>query len=141
MCEQTVDNLIYIWYIKSVDNSKLKTCYYTIYGDNAEEVHLFSSRTQKLSSSGPIVLVWWRTGRVGRCRISKNEPSNWFFFYAVVRLREQRFARKLHFQMKTLEWVSFFVLMHYGMEQRAARKHVRATCWRLFGFSILLRWI
>ena len=28
------------------------------YGDYTEEVHLFSSRTQKLSSSGPIVVAW-----------------------------------------------------------------------------------
>ena len=35
----------------------------------AKGIHLFPSRTQKLSLSAPMVLGWRRPGRVGRCRI------------------------------------------------------------------------
>ena len=35
----------------------------------AKGIHLFSSRTQKLSPYTPIVLGWSRPGRVGSCRI------------------------------------------------------------------------
>ena len=35
----------------------------------AKRIHLFSYRTQKLSSLAPRVLRWRRLGRVGHCRI------------------------------------------------------------------------
>ena len=35
----------------------------------ARGIHLFPSRTQKLSLFAPMVLGWKRPGRVGRCRI------------------------------------------------------------------------
>ena len=34
-----------------------------------ERIHLFPSRTQKLSSRVPMILGWRRLGKVGRCRI------------------------------------------------------------------------
>ncbi len=37
----------------------------------AKGIHLFPSRTQKLSLSAPMVLGWRRPGRVGRCRIQR----------------------------------------------------------------------
>ena len=39
-----------------------------------KRIHLFSSRTQKLSSYRPRVLAWWRAGRVGSCRF-QNQAS------------------------------------------------------------------
>ena len=41
----------------------------TISGDYSEEVHLFSFRTQKLSSSAPKILAGQPAGKIGRCQI------------------------------------------------------------------------
>ena len=40
----------------------------------AKRIHLFPSRTQKLSSYTPMVLGWRRPGRVGSCRIPFQDP-------------------------------------------------------------------
>ena len=42
----------------------------------AKGIHLFPYRTQKLSLSAPMVLGWRRPGRVGRCRIPKQETPH-----------------------------------------------------------------
>ena len=41
----------------------------------AKGPHLFSSRTQKLSPSAPMVLGWKRPGRVGRRRFPTKTPA------------------------------------------------------------------
>ena len=52
----------------------------------AKGIHLFPSRTQKLSLSAPMVLGWRRPGRVGRCRIQMKAPSeSWGFFIWIQR--------------------------------------------------------
>ena len=42
--------------------------YITIAVTIASRIHLFSFRTQKLSSITPKVLGWTRPGRIGSCR-------------------------------------------------------------------------
>ena len=53
----------------------------------AVRIHLFPFRTQKLSLLAPKVLVGRPTGRIGRCRISKNKRVTllllfYFFTYS-----------------------------------------------------------
>ena len=45
------------------------SCVYTIAVTLAMRSHLFSYRTQKLSSSAPTILDWRRSGKIGRCCI------------------------------------------------------------------------
>ena len=42
-------------------------------GDDSGEVHLFSYRTQKLSSLAPTILCWRRHGKIGSCCIQKEK--------------------------------------------------------------------
>ena len=52
----------------------------------AKGIHLFPSRTQKLSLSAPMVLGWRRPGRVGRCRIPQKALHLQGFFYLLTHL-------------------------------------------------------
>ena len=55
----------------------------------AKGIHLFPSRTQKLSLSAPMVLGWRRPGRVGRCRIQMKAPSeSWGFFIWITEISD-----------------------------------------------------
>ena len=47
----------------------------------AKGKHLFPSRTQQLSPSAPMVLGWTRPGRVGRCRLPKEERKDLSSFF------------------------------------------------------------
>ena len=81
-CAKAIDNLITICYnnvVNLVIPLQMKCCY-TINGDHTEEVHLFSFRTQKLSSSGSKVLAWRRAGRIERCRFSNQRCESISFF-------------------------------------------------------------
>ena len=51
----------------------------TIVGDYGEEVHLFTSRTQKLSSSSPRILAGALAGNVGRCQHPNKAIFRWLF--------------------------------------------------------------
>ena len=64
-----------------------KPCMYTIAVTLAVRSHLFSYRTQKLSSLAPKILDWRRSGKIGCCCIqTKKEPLVWvvlFYFIAL----------------------------------------------------------
>ena len=45
-------------------------------GDDSGEVHLFSYRTQKLSSLAPTILCWRRHGKIGSCCIQKERHQS-----------------------------------------------------------------
>ena len=51
------------------------SCVYTIAVTLAMRSHLFSYRTQKLSSSAPTILDWRRSGKIGRCCIQKENHT------------------------------------------------------------------
>ena len=53
------------------DMFKEKPCVYTIAVTLAVRSHLFSYRTQKLSSLAPKILCWRRHGKIGCCCIQK----------------------------------------------------------------------
>ena len=55
------------------DINKGNTLRYTIAVTLAMRSHLFSYRTQKLSSSAPKILSWRRLGKIGRCCIQKEK--------------------------------------------------------------------
>ena len=50
----------------------------------ARMLHLFPSRTQKLSSSAPMVLGGQLPGRVGPCRLKKYTLTGVYFFYCII---------------------------------------------------------
>ena len=56
----------------------------------AEGIHLYPSRTQKLSPLTPMVLGWRRPGRVGSCQMKSASQD------AVYRGVEQLVARRAH---------------------------------------------
>ena len=66
--------------------STWKSCYISIAVTIALRSHLFSFRTQKLSSIAPKVLSWQRLGRIGSCRIS---------FYLAVFFQSDNFFKSL----------------------------------------------
>ena len=57
---------------------------YTKSGDIREKVHLFSSRTQKLSFSSPKILDWRRSGKIGHCQITKKATQMCCLFFALL---------------------------------------------------------
>ena len=61
-------------------------------GDDSGEVHLFSYRTQKLSSLAPTILCWRRHGKIGSCCIQdkrKASINRWVLSFCVA-LRRMR---------------------------------------------------
>ncbi len=49
-----------------------------------KRIHLFPSRTQKLSSSSPIVLGSQGPGRVGRSQLEKNHRVYILWFFSAI---------------------------------------------------------
>ena len=60
---------INIQYVFLISNQQYNEMYIAIAVTIARRIHLFSSRTQKLSFATPKVLVGQLTGRIGSCRI------------------------------------------------------------------------
>ena len=70
-------------------------CYNTITGGDREKVHLFSSRTQKLSFSSSKILGWRRPGKIEHCRLMLKLTScgefflfDYVFYFAALWLRK-----------------------------------------------------
>ena len=70
------------------DINKGNTLRYTIAVTLAMRSHLFSYRTQKLSSSAPKILSWRRLGKIGRCCIQnkKEHQTRCSFFFIINRV-------------------------------------------------------
>ena len=82
---------------------------YTISGDNREKVHLFSSRTQKLSFSSPTILGWRRPGKIGHCQKTKNSNRKVAFFILIHAKACIFFTFSIHFEyLGTLFTLSIF---------------------------------
>ena len=60
---------------RNKDMFKVKPCVYTIAVTLAVRSHLFSYRTQKLSSLAPKILCWRRHGKIGRCCIQTKSTN------------------------------------------------------------------
>ena len=73
-------NMLVIWYYIETILFEGNLDWYTIAVTLAVRSHLFSYRTQKLSSPSPKILCWRRHGKIGSCCIQKkNHSVEWFF--------------------------------------------------------------
>ena len=70
-------------------------CDYTITSGDREKVHLFSSRTQKLSFSSSKILGWRRPGKIEHCSLII-KASAWGCFFVVINILTYSRGSVLH---------------------------------------------
>lgn len=117
-----------------------ETCEYTITSGDREKVHLFSSRTQKLSFSSSKILGWWRPGKIEHCWLML-KPTAWggffllYIVYLIIKFQQclVRFTHALFAQ--SLSFLKICLKAFYCVVLTLASKFalpVIEHCWRVW---------
>ena len=80
----------------------------------AKGVHLFPSRTQKLSPYTSKVLGWKRPGRIDSCRLKKKHTLWYVSFFIYNTVKNTCTIRHRYFVYKSIFTFTFFVLLITG---------------------------
>ncbi len=104
----------------------IDTC--NISGNYSEEDHLFSSRTQKLSSFAPTILGGRPPGKIGRCRSQTRSQFilNWLFLYIILMCTRGYVFWQLFFLY------AIFIKLYLNKKQWEGNVDLDEVCFMLF---------